>query len=537
MAIPLTPREEMDFILQEMAVKRENDKEDTRYLPPSMEGDFLRSGLMVSEVVVVKDKVAKHSEEVAQAESQEVTEKKEESVDNEDNNDVVADEELMINNEEEVGEKFLAVENDEDASDYVEVEGVTSEGSAREDELMVNAIGCNVPRTALAQATAEDKTLQVVRGLAREEKHGYRQEEGIVFRSRLNDYGSVVEQICLPTAYRQKCLQLAHTKFGHQGRNKMVSLIRPYFYWPSLTSDCLNFIKGCTVCQLQDKKIPPRSKMRLREIVSIPFERMAVDLVGPFPTATGGFRFLLTVIDLATRWPEAIPLRTTTSKIVMRELTSVFSRCGFPTALVSDNGPQFRGKSFRKWLQEKGIQHVQSSPYHPQGNGVVERLHRTLNAMVAKTAGSKGNWAAVVSMALYFIRASPCESTGISLFLARQGWEPSTPIQLLYKAWAQQDLGSIDLEEWVMCNSERVENEREKSELQLRKTAEARKKEWDKRAKERELNVNDEVLLRKPGLNFKLQESWEGPYTVKKKNSPLSYAIDTGERVIPSVHI
>jgi len=130
--------------------------------------------------------------------------------------------------------------------------------------------------------------------------------------------------------------------------------------------------------------------MQLKEITSIPFERVAVDLVGPFPTATGGFRFLLTVIDLATRWPEAIPLRTTTAKIVMRELTNVFVKCGFPTALVSDNGPQFSGKSFRKWLSEHGVQHIQSSPYHPQGNGVIERLH---------------------------------------------------------KAWAQQDLGELDLEE------------------------------------------------------------------------------------------
>jgi len=67
--------------------------------------------------------------------------------------------------------------------------------------------------------------------------------------------------------------------------------------------------------------------------------------------------------------------------------------------------------------------------------------------MIAKTTGSKGNWAAVVPMALYFIRASPCEATGISPFLARQGWEPQTPLQLLYKAWAQQDLGELDLEE------------------------------------------------------------------------------------------
>jgi len=264
---------------------------------------------------------------------------------------------------------------------------------------------------------------------------------------------------------------------------------------------------------------------------------VAVDLVGPFPTATGGYKFLLTVIDLATRWPEAIPLRTTTSKVIERELVKVFSRCGFPTALVSDNGPQFTGRQFERWLSSKGIRHIKSSPYHPQGNGVVERLHRTLNQMVAKTTGSKGNWAAVVPMALFFIRASPCEATGISPFLARQGWEPSTPIELLYRAWVQEDLGGVDLEEWVILNCERVEGEREKTEERLRETALKRKKEWDRKARERTFKEGDSVWMRKPGSCNKLEESWQGPFIVRAKNSVLSYAIDVGDRVIPSVHI
>jgi len=251
----------------------------------------------------------------------------------------------------------------------------------------------------------------------------------------------------------------------------MVGLIRPYFYWPKMSRNCVEYIKGCQVCQRYDKTSPSRAKMQQREIVSTHFEWVAVDLMGPFPAATGGYRFLLTVIDLATRWPEAIPLRTTTAKIITRELTNVFCRCGFPTALVSDNGHQFVGKSFVKWLAEKGIQHVKSSPYHPQWNGVVERLHRTLNTMISKIAGSRGNWAAVVPMALYFIRASLCEATGISPFLAKQGWEPQTPLQLLYKVWAQQDLGEVDLEEWVLTSCERVENERERAEVNLRKTS------------------------------------------------------------------
>jgi len=118
-----------------------------------------------------------------------------------------------------------------------------------------------------------------------------------VFRSRIDKFGSNREQICLPMQYRPKCLKLAHTQFGHQGKNKMISIIRPFFYWPSLAQHCQKYIKGCDTCQKMDKSKPAPNKMQLREIVSVPFECVAIDLVGPFPTATGGFRFLLTCID------------------------------------------------------------------------------------------------------------------------------------------------------------------------------------------------------------------------------------------------
>ena len=74
--------------------------------------------------------------------------------------------------------------------------------------------------------------------------------------------------------------------------------------------------------------------------MTVPSERVAVDIVGPFPVAKGGFRYLLTYLDMATRWPEAIPLKHTTTRIVIDQLMLIFSRNRFPTTLVSDNGPQ-----------------------------------------------------------------------------------------------------------------------------------------------------------------------------------------------------
>ena len=200
--------------------------------------------------------------------------------------------------------------------------------------------------------------------------------------------------------------------------------------------------------------MPKPSTMTERVIVTQPFQDIAIDIVGPFPTAVGGFRFLLTCIDNATRWPEAVPLRTTTARVVISSLTEIFSRCGFPSRLTSDNGSQFTGKVFTKWLRDKGIQHSRTTPYHQQANGVIERLHLTLTAIVSKTAEAKGNWAKVVTMALYFLRCTPSASTGVSPFLVTHGWEPVTPSQVLYQSWVQFDLGGIDLSEWVLENTD-----------------------------------------------------------------------------------
>ena len=168
---------------------------------------------------------------------------------------------------------------------------------------------------------------------------------------------------------------------------------------------------------------------------------------------------------------------------------------------------------------------------------MVERFHGTLNKLIAKIIESRGNWAEVVPMALYFIRCTPCEASGLSPFVLMHGWEPNTPLQLLYKSWVQQELGDIDLQEWVLKNTEKIDNLRDKAVDQYHTKSKRRKELWDEKSKERSFVVGDEVLLRKPGMGMKLQESWEGPYKVVRVNNPLSYNIDIEGRKKSSVHV
>jgi hypothetical protein len=86
----------------------------------------------------------------------------------------------------------------------------------------------------------------------------------------------------------------------------------------------------------------------------------------------------LSMIDYGSRFPEVIPLISTTTKAVMDKLMEVFARFGLPKVTLSDNGPQFVSTELEQFLKQLGVQHIKSSPRYPQSNGMVERLHRVL---------------------------------------------------------------------------------------------------------------------------------------------------------------
>ena len=88
-----------------------------------------------------------------------------------------------------------------------------------------------------------------------------------------------------------------------------------------------------------------------------------------------------------------------------------------------------------------------------------------------------------------------------------------------------------------MVNAERVQHARDVVVANLQKCSEEHKKVWDKLAQVRMFEQGDQVFLRKSRLNTKLSDSWECPYQVMKRNTPLSYKVSTGDRVLPSVHI
>ncbi|GFU32640.1 retrovirus-related Pol polyprotein from transposon 17.6 [Trichonephila clavipes] len=119
------------------------------------------------------------------------------------------------------------------------------------------------------------------------------------------------------------------------------------------------------------------------------------------PISTEGNKYLITVMCLASKYPDAIPVPDIISKSVVNALLQVFSRMGFPREIQTDQGTSFMSRLTVEFFNRFGIKVSRSSVYHPQSNPV-ERFHRTVKRILRVLCiEAAPNWESQVPAALY----------------------------------------------------------------------------------------------------------------------------------------
>ena len=176
-------------------------------------------------------------------------------------------------------------------------------------------------------------------------------------------------RVLVPKKLQQRVLEELH--HSHLGIARSKALARSYVWWPKLDSAIETMTKSCTSCQAVRSE-PSAAPLHPWLWPNQPWQRIHVDFAGPFR----GRQFLV-VIDAHSKWPEVIPMQTTTSTATIHELRRLFSSYGLPEQLVSDNGPQFVSDEFKVFLKANRVKHIRSAPYHPSSNGLAERFVRT----------------------------------------------------------------------------------------------------------------------------------------------------------------
>ncbi len=222
-----------------------------------------------------------------------------------------------------------------------------------------------------------------------------------------------------------------------------------------------------------------------------------------------------------------MPLRNITTKSVAQAMWEVFSRIGIPQRILTDCGSQFMAKAMKELCALVGIEKVTTTPYHPETNGCIERMHRTLKSILKKIIDRKKDWVIQMPYALFSLRSLPLEGHGFTPFDLVHGFRQRTPLEAIYHNLVEQhhEQQQLMVSEWVDRMASTLEEVREIAALSAAKCTEKRKRQHDKHAKARKFEKGDLVWYRIPGLHDKLSESWDGPFEIVERKGEVTYKI------------
>ena len=265
-------------------------------------------------------------------------------------------------------------------------------------------------------------------------------------------------------------------------------------------------------------------------IVAKPFQRIAMDFVGPLPRTQRGNRFILTMCDYATRYPEAIPLPSTEAGRVAKELVTVFARVGVPDEILMDQGSNFMSALLGEVYRLMNIQRIRTTPYHPQTDGLVERFNGTLKAMLKKfVSRNQKDWDDCLPYLLFAYREVPQESTGFSPFELLYGRKVRGPLDVLRETWAgyTAEEEETPIATYVVEMKDRLEEMSGLVQESMVRAQQCQKALYDRGAKERGFEIGDKVLVLLPMQHNRLKLEWVGPYKVVRKVTPVDYEVET----------
>ena len=379
----------------------------------------------------------------------------------------------------------------------------------------------------LVKEQEDDPTLAKCLKLGLAEEKGYGFANKVLVHYTPDDFGDSVMRVVLPVGRRLQVMELAHSHLaaGHFGFKKTFAKIARHFLWPCMWGQIKSFVKTCTLCQRAAVQPNTRSPLHPLPCVSEPFQKIAFDLVGPLPRSTSGFKYILTVMCLYTKFPDAIPLRRVDNITVLEAMVDVFSRYGIPSEILTDQGSVFTSKLTKQLNQSFGIHHVKTSPYHLQSDGALERWHACLKGMLKRTGLDLKNLDKLLKYLVFAYRDTPHCVTGYSPFSLMFGRDVWGPLDFLKMSWADGTCDDSAIGDWLISVKHKMADMAEVVSDRKVVAKSKMKRFYDRSASIKSFVEGDMVLVKNPLKHGKLGPSWSGPFEVQRQVSPVTYDI------------
>ena len=380
-----------------------------------------------------------------------------------------------------------------------------------------------------------DDSLSACWRMARRGKGRYYVKNELLYRIE-KQCGQSIEALCVPRCRRGDVLRLAHESAHWAARKTRERILISGLTWPTLTSEVKQYVGTCDVCQKRARityldRVPIAAIPRDTEV----FRHWFMDCAGPFlPSQKVPFNYVLILIDSASRYPFAYPLRSLTARSVCDALLNMFAVTGVASDVVisSDNGSNFTAALTQEVMRRLGISPVFSTPAHPNACGLVERAVGTMKGLISKLAFDfPRSWHKYLCFVLWAMRETPNETTNCPPYLLVFGKLPKGPLAILRETWIGEREAPPNSSKSV---SEYLDDLREKLQVAQHyaeeNTTRAQKHyvdHYNLRSRDKHFAVGDKCLLLQPtNTASKVFSRWRGPGEIVEVLSPYSYIVE-----------
>ncbi|KAL5496713.1 hypothetical protein EMCRGX_G013057 [Ephydatia muelleri] len=255
-------------------------------------------------------------------------------------------------------------------------------------------------------------------------RNNYKLEDGVLhYRKNITCEGKddALWRVCVRSdEEKERILESCHAGVAgsHLGRDKTIDKISARFFWKNMYEDIKKYVKECDVCQRMNPKfVKSNAKLHPVPVRAQVWHKVGIDLIGPLPETKKGNKYIVTLLDYFSKWPEACPIPNKTALAVAQFLFEMFCRFGCCEVVISDQGREFVNAVQAELFALTGTKHCLTSAYHPQSNGLTERFNQTLQTALQKVVNDEqNNWDDHISAILFAYRTAKQKATKLSPF-------------------------------------------------------------------------------------------------------------------------
>ncbi|UYV84686.1 hypothetical protein LAZ67_X003094 [Cordylochernes scorpioides] len=336
--------------------------------------------------------------------------------------------------------------------------------------------------------------------------------------------------LVVPRHLRQELLKNFHDSptAGHLGFTKTYDRIRKKYYWPGMYRTVRKYVAHCSDYQRRKHKPQlPSGHLQPIPVPEVAFEKVGMDLLGRFPTSEGGNRWIIVCTDYLTKYAITKALPTSESMEVAKFfIEDVILKHGAPRELITDRGRNFTSSMISDLNNQCRITHRKTTAYHPQTNGLTERLNKTIADMLSMYVDvNQKDWDRIFPFVTFAYNTAKQESTGFTPFFLVHGREAETPLDVLFPKLLPED------DDFIQTLGARAEEARKLARIHSMRSQDSNKQRYDAHHRNIIYQPGDLVWIfipvRKVGYSEKLMRRYFGPYKVTRKISDVTYEVET----------